>query len=483
MFLISSKISAPKKLAWALSLMTVAYLALCIFYNLPSLHAAHFSREIFAWFEVPLVLFSYWLGYSGLRQSSELNRPMIMLLMGCLLLFSGLMLFTPPFHSTDIFGYVNRGWQQLHYGLNPYVYTINDIPGWAHDPMITNHWVNNPSPYGALYLLIAKGLCYLGAGHKPATVLLFKLSNLLAYAATAVLIWLGAVRLYGRETACRSLYLYAFNPLILIHGLANGHNDMLMGFLITLSVYTAITGAWNWILPVLVAATLVKYGSFVILPFAVLFLIHHRAWKALATGLTLGLILFLFCSIPFLKDWSRFHLGDINHNLFVSAGSLHLLFLSIYTIITEHLIPPLAQYSRQVGFGLKWMLLSSYMLFYGWLVIKRWQARSYPVMAWVQDAALVMAVLICVVSLKFYPWYIAIFFPLIFYLGEENWLRRMVILISAAQLFSLTFIGQAHIANCLIMTLLPIFWVLRDRRKAQLSEDSSIRLEPHEPGV
>jgi hypothetical protein len=33
-----------------------------------------------------------------------------------------------PFHSTDVFGYVNRGWQQVHYHMNPYVYTVAEVP-------------------------------------------------------------------------------------------------------------------------------------------------------------------------------------------------------------------------------------------------------------------------------------------------------------------------------------------------------------------
>jgi hypothetical protein len=76
-----------------------------------------------------------------------------------------------PFHSTDVFGYINRGWQQAHYHLNPYVHTVAETPGWREDPMMWEHWIYNPNPYGFLFTLLARLLCLLGGGNWWATLL------------------------------------------------------------------------------------------------------------------------------------------------------------------------------------------------------------------------------------------------------------------------------------------------------------------------
>jgi hypothetical protein len=52
------------------------------------------------------------------------------------------------------------------------------------------------------------------------------------------------------------------------------------------------------------------------------------------------------------------------------------------------------------------------------------------------------------------------FFPLALWLPQDDWLRRGVLAISAAQLLSLTFIDQAHFLNVLIMFVLPLAWAL-----------------------
>src|SRR5919202_27946 len=100
--------------------------------------------------------------------------------------------FVYPFHSTDVFGYINRGWQQVHYGQNPYVYTTSEIPGWRQDPMIWEHWIYNPNPYGFLFTLLTRLLCQVGGGNWALTLLLFKAVNAAAYAIPAWLIGAGA---------------------------------------------------------------------------------------------------------------------------------------------------------------------------------------------------------------------------------------------------------------------------------------------------
>jgi hypothetical protein len=463
-----------RRFLWLAAGNILIYGVLWAFYTTPWLHEPRLNRELLVWPVTFLLLWLYWAGY---RLVAAKAIPLSWLV-GSGLILAIVAALVPPFHSTDIFGYINRGWQQLHYHLNPYVYTIDQIPDWEHDPMITDHWVNNPSPYGFLYLLLAKFLCWLGAGNKANTVLLFKLGNVIAHGLTALLIWLGIDALNKDSRKKRSgnsgyldpnlaIYLYLWNPLVLVHGLANGHNDMIMGLFITLSVYCATRNWLAGILPTLMTATLIKYGAVVIVPLAIVFLIRRRAWISLEWGVVLAALVFLLTGFPYLVDWQQFHLAEINRNAFVSHGSIHSLIYSIYKTLGKEAFPVLYQYRELARAILKNLLLLGYMVVYGTLAWRRFRQAEYTTLQWIWDSLLVMTLLICLVSLKFYPWYLGMFFPLALFLPAGDWLRRFVVVLSGAQLLSITFIGQAHLLNFILMTAIPIGWIVWTHRKRQ----------------
>lgn len=449
---------------WA-ALMGLALLATTVFYTVPAWSGPRWAREVFVWPLVAILSLGYWQGFLALqRQSVSLKAVWVSgLLLGLLALL------IPPFHSTDLFGYINRGWQQWHYGLNPYVFTVDHIPGWEQDPMITDHWVNNPSPYGFLYLQLAKLLCALGGGQKGLTVGLFKAFNGLLFALTGWLIALGVRKAADRYPQIRwlkppkALYLYLWNPLVWIHSLSNGHNDIVMGFFVTGAGVCALLGSWLWVLPTLMAATLIKYGAVVIVPLAILFLAKNRAWAALLGGVGLSALLFVSAGAPYLPDWQRFHLSEINRNAFVSHGSLHALLYTLFKMLDKTLLPMLHPYRTGIRALLKNLLLASYALFLVRLCWQRCAQPGYPPPQWLRDALLAMAVLVGLVSLKFYPWYLAMFFPLALMLPAVDWLQRALVIVSCAQLLSITFVGQAHLLNFLLMTGLPAFWLMRQR--------------------
>lgn len=464
--------------------MLLVYGGLAVFYNTPALSTARLNKEILVWPVTLVLIWAYWQGAKTQAQNSIPTQWVI----GSGILLAILAVLVPPFHSTDMFGYVNRGWQQAYYHLNPYVYTVDAISGWQQDPMITDHWVSNPSPYGFLYLLIAKGLCLLGNGQKALTLLVFKLGNLVMHLLTAALIGIGAKRmndspnspLAGKLHPSLALYLYLWNPIVLINTLANGHNDVYMGFFVTLSAFFAMTGGWLWILPALMAATLIKYGAAVIFPVAGLFLIRQRAWTALILGTVLAMAVFGITGIPYLPDWQHFHLKEINHNAFVSHGSIHSVILSGFKTLAKEVFPAWYPYKEAARDTLKNILLGLYSLFYMGLLWKRLRQAEYRPNHFVQDALLVMGILVCFISPKFYPWYMNMFLPLTLFLPEGNWLRRWLLIVSAGQLFAITFIGQAHLLNFIIMTGIPTalaYWQHR-RSNGSTPAPEPQRLEP-----
>ncbi len=440
----------------------VLYAALWFFYSHPDWRAQQVLRELFIWPVTLGLVWAYWQGYEAMRPEPPRLKTMLWLALAVALLAMAV----PPFHSTDLFGYINRGWQQVAYGMNPYVHPVDDIPGWEHDPMITDHWVNNPSPYGFVYLQVARLLAWLGGGSLPQTIMVFKAFNLLLHLGVGAMVWLVGRRLFSEAAALRGFYLYAFNPLILVHALCNGHNDILMGALVTLSAWLAVLGAAWAVLPALVAATLVKYAALVILPLAGLLLMKQRRWAALAVGGMAALGVFLLSGSSYLPDWRDFAVDRIQRNAFVSHSSLHSVFFNAYEDLGHFVFPAMQPYEQAVRSLLKNSLLLAYVLFYATLCWRILKAPEYPVARFIRDALLVMVVLVGIVSLKFYPWYLGMFLPLAFLLPEGDWLRRFVVVYSGFQMLALTFIGQTHYLNFLLMSGVPMLWMWRLHRKA-----------------
>ncbi len=431
------------------------------FYGNDPHHYGRMTRELFIWPSLISLLAVYIWGYYSLKKHPQTPVVLIIAFGGFIALMA---LLITPFHSTDIYGYINRGWQQLSYGLNPYTSVVDDIPNWDWDKMITNHWVNNPCPYGFLFALIAKWLCIPAQGNLDLTALVFKGFNLLIHGGIGWLVWLSARHLNFPHPE-RSLYLYLWNPLILLHQLSNGHNDIVMAFFITLAGFLVIRRAWLWVIPALVAATLVKYAAIVLIPLAFIYIIHHKGWHTALESSLIGGILFLAIGGTFLGDIAQMPLDKISANATITHGSFHSVFYSLYKEITK-LIPFLHDSRETIRSLLKYLILMVYAGFYG---IQLWQATRKPLSrpAFIQQSTLILFGLIGFASLKFYPWYLSMFFPLALMLPSGNLVRRFILVLSGFQLFAFTFIGQAHILNYLLLTGAPIGIILWAKKLKQ----------------
>src|SRR3712207_801832 len=201
----SPQSSSPPGLKVVGALTACVYLATCLFYARGPAVYARTWRELFAWFFSLSLLPLFYKGYRLVGESRE--EGTVRVVVGFAAVFCLLTVLTVPFHSTDVFGYVNRGWQQVRYGQNPYLYTLAEVPGWEQDPMLREHWLYNPVPYGFLFTLLARAVCAVGGGNWWLTLLLFKLVNASAYALTAWLVWRGAHRV-GLDRPALALYTF-----------------------------------------------------------------------------------------------------------------------------------------------------------------------------------------------------------------------------------------------------------------------------------
>ncbi|MEB3286073.1 MAG: hypothetical protein VKJ04_01080 [Vampirovibrionales bacterium] len=495
-------------------LTALVYSAFYVFYNTPALSEPRLNREIFTWVAAIVLGVLFCKGQGILKASIESTAgrgALYKLLAGFALFFSLFAVLTPNFHSTDLFGYINRGWQQWHYHSNPYVTLISDIPGWMQDPVITDHWVNNPSPYGFLYMMLAKWLCAVAAffsnSQKSPFIAAFKAFNLLVFLFTAWLIPYTLKKTQGDQAALNALYLFAWNPLLLIHILMNGHNDILMGSSMAVVAVLALRGEpnkphWIWLLPVLCGAILIKYAALVMLPFALLFLYRQKAYQALFWGGFLSGILAFGVAYPYLIDWQAFKLDRIQHNAQVSHSSFHAFFYHLYKNIAA-LMPTLKPYQNQVRQVLKNLFLAVYGILmlglflyasgiqqhpiiqriYGKLKITRFLLKKtldgFSAERFVAVSCYAVGALVCLITFKFYPWYLAMIFPMALLLDERHWFKRLLGWFTVSHLLSITFVGQAHVLNYLLMILLPtavFFW--RERQQTDLPHSHGNRVSP-----
>jgi hypothetical protein len=435
------------------------YLVILLFYlRGPQVHS-HTARELFAWFCVLSLLPLFWQGYQAVKHL--LNPRPARAVLGFAAIFCFLTFFTTPFHSTDVFGYINRGWQQVHYNQNPYIDRVGDIPQWEEDPMLTAHWIYNPDPYGFLFTLLARFLCQLGSGNLWLTLALFKAVNVLAYALTGWLVWSGA-KLLGHANPNGALYLFLWNPLVLVHHIANGHNDILVGCMIALSIYLAIKGAYVWIIPVLVAGTLLKYGPVLLIPLALIFIVRKKGWRAAVLGCLLGAALALLVSSPYLQNWESLKIAEIRENADLIDNSLHSFLIHVFGTIAA-VIPSLAEFRATVNAVIKTALRGGFLV--SFVIVVFMMLKNASVNLLIEKSVLVMFLLICVTSSKFNAWYLAMLLPPALFLSEEHWLRRLVVLITCTELLSITFFKQAYMLNYFAMILVPTWIIFMEYRK------------------
>jgi alpha-1,6-mannosyltransferase len=377
-------------------------------------------------YEVGLFLLLGLLAWQWIRWQGQSMKPA----WGWFLLITIAATLIPPFHSTDVYGYINRGWLQAGYGVNPYAVTVAEIPRWWADPMFTNHWVQNPSPYGFGFMHVARWLT------QPPFWLSLVLFKALALLAHGLNTWLLG-RVWGNPV--KAILLFGLNPLVLLHGLTNAHNDMLLATSLIITLWAAQTGRLWAVLPALMLGILVKYAPVVLLPFVGLWLWRRDPLRGLVLGGALALAFAAVAAWPYLSDQIRWQ--AIEKNLFLTRGSLH---AALY-----HSLKPLIADRQALFVGLKALVLGSYALFGGGLWLRRCRVTPYSYKSLQQDMAWGYGGLLLVAALKFYPWYLIALMPLL----PWPWALPLTV----GPLFGLTFLGQAHILNYLLLIVMPVF--------------------------
>lgn len=208
--------------------------------NLLDKHTQNLAAIVLATFLLLLaglfVLLAASVGKRSLReQTSPITvRFLIMLLLTAL--FGVTMLLAPlnlNVFSRDMLSYGLYGRMVAIHHVNPYSVSPTEFP---HDLLQSLLGITTPTTSGPVWLDTSFGITLL-AGESIANILVgFRLLALIAHIANAVLLWSIMVRLRPQLRLSLSL-LYAWNPLILLFGVAYMHQEIVLVFFVLLAIF------------------------------------------------------------------------------------------------------------------------------------------------------------------------------------------------------------------------------------------------------
>jgi alpha-1,6-mannosyltransferase len=164
------------------------------------------------------------------------------------------LLFAPPMFSRDVYSYLAQG-LMIDEGLDVYRHGPAVLGGVIAD-QVPAIWQHTPSPYGPVFLIVARAVAGLLSAHLVLGVIAMRL---VAIAGLALLAY--AVRVLAGEAGVNpsaATWLAVLNPLTLIHLVGGAHNDALMVGLLAVGLAAAVRRRPIVATLLVVAAGLVK---------------------------------------------------------------------------------------------------------------------------------------------------------------------------------------------------------------------------------
>lgn len=398
-----------------------------------------------------------------------------------------------PANSSDIFGYISFGEQIVHYDQNPYSEILANIENWRLDPLLGNmRWEYNPSPYGPVFTLICKFFVSISWNNLWLSFFIFKIFNFICYL-LLIYIFHYTLKYFLREGTVSELqflpfrqqcpagtsdssrvwYLVALNPLLIIQGLWNGHNDLLLAVLAFASVFFIVKAfslkenssaeivdgkqsrvlfkflkpkylGFNLAICLLILSVLIKYITIILIPLMLLW-IWKRERYIPYYGLITGILCFYFSSQYF--NLFKIDYTEISNNATLFHKSLFDVINTVFKLITKTDLPKSAVL----------ISLAAYALFYAYIFFKLFCKQSLD-LDFIKSLSVVYAVLLLIISPKFHSWYLISLLP---FTAISH--PGLCFALSLGHLLSITFIDQAHVLNYLLMTVLPVvgYWIYK----------------------
>lgn len=173
------------------------------------------------------------------------------------------MVFAVPIYSRDVYAYTGQG-RLMAEGVDPYTNGISVLSNWfmlGTDPA----WAENRTPYGPVFLWLARAVVAVTGADPELSVLLFR-----AIALTGVIlcvVFVPKIAALHNISGARALWISVANPLFLLSFIASAHNDALMVGLAVAGTWCAATRRGFLGVLLVTASIAVKPITIVLLPF------------------------------------------------------------------------------------------------------------------------------------------------------------------------------------------------------------------------
>ena len=339
------------------------------------------------------VLLLYYLFWRAMRLIQNLSRltahaprftpdrtwPFKIVVLAFGLLFGSTLVWLYPITANDLFRYVLRGRIWAVYGASPMLSPPNDFPD---DPYIAfaGEFGDWASGYGPLWEIVVQVPLRLGATDMVPGAIGLKLVVLLSFLVCAVLIgWFAAPEKGSSSisSACpcspsslTALTFFAWNPLILMQGPGNGHNDRVFMALMVSGIILWRHKLWWGAAVALTLAALTKATALLMIPFfAVLLLRDEPTWrqrivKGLAAALVGLAMAYLIYSVlgPVSETLQSVSAMLTTRRGFAIASGLRMV---LREIIPRHVAETLPCTTGRYIF----------LIFYAWLLLQLWRNK------------------------------------------------------------------------------------------------------------
>lgn len=272
------------------------------YFNRPMATAVFLFMIIFTF---SFFIFNLWLfhrskvGWSYLKISTVINTTIL--------------IFAYPFLSSDLFNYLFDAKIIFAYHVSPYTHKPLDFPN--DEWLRFMRWIHRYSPYGPLWLAMSLIPAVLGFGKFILNFLTFKIFIGIFHLVNTYLVFKILQKINPQKILLGTAF-YALNPLFLIEGMANAHNDMVLATFLIGSIYLVTDAKTVRSYLTLFAGTLIKYIPILNLPWLVLYQLYPKfrknqkmvktEWLIMANLVTMAIFTYLFSSlritVPFVSQ-------------------------------------------------------------------------------------------------------------------------------------------------------------------------------------
>ena len=167
-----------------------------------------------------------------------------------------ILIFAYPFLSHDLFNYMFDAKIILNYHANPYTHRPLDFAG--DEWLRFMRWTHRYSPYGPLWLLYSLIPATLGFGKFILNFFAFKIFIGIFHLVNSYLIFkiLGKI---NKKYQLLGTAFYSLNPILLIEGVVNAHNDIVLASFMLASIYFLTFNKKLLSYASIISGSLVKY--------------------------------------------------------------------------------------------------------------------------------------------------------------------------------------------------------------------------------